>query len=316
VIERLTGLGVETIVLKGLPLIDQLYPDPAQRVLYDFDLLAREPEQARRGLEALRADGYTPVPTKNGAAVTKHLPSVWKLNGFVRRSDLFDPALPRPVELHVTLWDAHWRGLDVLQPTDLWVHSRRANVDSTPVRILSPEHTLMHLCVHLSTHLIEREARLGQALDVGRLLVHPNFRPDWERLLAAAAAANVSRLVYLALSLANSLAGAPLPPSNVMDRLRQNTPPRLAAWAERAAAADLLAMDYRRPDLHQAYALTFAAARTRREQARVLRFALLPSRSSLEQEYAARGPWVYVRHIGGRGRVYLLALAHRRAHSP
>lgn len=309
---RMTGIGVETIVLKGLPLLLRLYPDPAQRVLYDFDLLTKNIAQAQCGYNALLADGYTPVPSN--AAVNKHLPSLWRLNGFVRRGYLFDVAQPRPVELHTNLWDKEWRGLDVRPLPELWARSELVQMDGMSVPVLSREDTFLHLCVHLAVHLFERGARLGQVIDVARLLMLDGAPLDWEYTLNAGDAAHISRFVYLALRAVDLLTGAPMPPAAVLNHLRGQTPPRLQQWVEQHSAHDLLALDYRKPDLSQAYTLTFAATQSWREKASVVRFALVPSRETLAEEYGTRSPWVYARHIGGRGRMYLHSLAQRRAH--
>ncbi len=304
---------VEFIVLKGLPLVMQLYPDPAERVLYDFDLLARDESHAQRGYNALCAAGFTPVPTKTGAFVNKHLPSVWRLNGFVRRGYLFDVAQPRPVEMHVALWDSPWRGLDVLPLPDVWARRQWITLGDVSVRVMSLEDTLVHLCVHLATHLVEREARVGQALDLARWLAARAEQIDWARVIASSDCARVTRFVYLALRATHTLTGAPLPLENILNALCARTPPRLRAWVEQHGAADLLALDFRETDLSRAYALTFAATASWREKARVLRFALLPPREALEQEYGARGVWLYARHLRGRGRVYLNARRAARA---
>ncbi len=311
-LERLKRVGVECIVLKGLPLLFQLYSDPAQRVLYDFDLLVKNAAQARRGWDSLIADGFTSVPTP--AAVNKHLPSVWRLNGFVRRGYLFDVAQPRPVELHLTLWDREWRGLDVRPLPEVWAHSGQVEVEGITVRVLSPEDTLIHLCEHLATHLIERGARLGQVIDIARMLEQRGAQLSWERIVDSAEAAQVARFVYLALCAVNRLTHALLPPPAIVAALRDRTPRRLREWAEQHSAADLLALDFRQPDLSQAYMLTFAATQSWREKARVLRFAFLPSPDTLQEEYGGHGPLVYARHIGGRGRVYLNSLVQHRAH--
>lgn len=304
--------GVETIVMKGLPLLDQLYPDTAERVLYDFDLLARDEAQARRGYDRLVAAGFTLVPQKAGAVVGKHLPSVWRLNGFVRRGYLFDVMQPRPVEMHLTLWDTQWRGLDLLPLPDLWARSQQIQVGDATVQVLSREDTCVHLCVHLATHLVEREARVGQAIDIARFLRMHGTEMDWADVIRASERAHVTRFVYLALRAVNTLTGAPLPPQEIMDALRAKTPAGLRTWVEQNGARDLLAMDYRNTDLSRAYALTFAAAESWREKVRVLRFALLPPMDTLQAEYGGRGPWLYARHLEGRGRVYLAARRARQ----
>lgn len=303
---------VETIVMKGLPLLDQLYADPAERVLYDFDLLARDEPHARRGYDALLAAGFTPVPTKKGAAVEKHLPSLWRLNGFVRRGYLFDVAQPRPVEMHLSLWDTGWRGLEIQPIPHLWEQSRRVQEEGHAVRVLSLADTIVHLCVHLATHLVEREARVGQVIDIARLLDMQGTEIRWDEVIETSMQANLTRFVYLALCAVNTLTAAPLPPQGILEKLRAATPARLREWVESNGGSDLLGLDYRNTDLSRAYALTFAATQSWREKARVVRFALFPPIETLQAEYGGRGPLLYARHVQGRGRVYLAGLRGRR----
>jgi hypothetical protein len=318
--------NVETIVLKGLPLLDALYDDPAERVLYDFDLLAQDEPSARRGFDALLSAGFTRVPTKAEAFVTKHLPSVWRLDGFVRRGYLYDVAQPRPVELHLTLWDDNWRGLKIRNLDDLWQRGRgvrlnapassdartsggTGNVPDMHLRVLSDEDTLIHLSVHFATHVVEREARVGQLIDVARFMQRRGASLDWAYILRASSDARVTRFVYLALKSAHMLLGAPLPTNDVVGKLSALAPLGLRQWVEQNAANDLLEMDYRKPELKDAYALTFAATQSLAEKLGVVRFALLPPREVLAQQYnAAPNAFplpLYARHFAERGRVYL-----------
>lgn len=312
--------GVETIVLKGLPVLDALYDDPAERVLYDFDLLARNQGEAQRGYDALAAAGFTPVPTKAGALVTKHLPSLWRLDGFVRRGYLFDVAQPRPVELHLTLWDENWRGLTIRNLAELWKRSRTLTRRSdmkekvSEVSVLSDEDTMIHLAMHFSTHLVEREARVGQLLDVARMVLRRGAQLDWDYIVRASEETYTARFIYLALTMAHTAVGAPLPPEKTHSALRAQTPSKLRTYVEREATDDLFAMDYRAPDLSRAYALTFAASASLGEKMGVLHYALMPPREALAEKYhaprdAAPLP-LYARHVAERGREYINARRH------
>jgi len=79
---------------EGLPLLAQLYPDPAERVLYDFDLLARDDTQARRGYEALLSAGLRRCRPNRRREQTSAFGG--RLNGFVRRGYLLiSPSPPR-----------------------------------------------------------------------------------------------------------------------------------------------------------------------------------------------------------------------------
>jgi hypothetical protein len=60
----LTEAGVPHLILKGWSLIENLYSDPAQRVLYDHDFLVPI-HRAELGHQALRATGFRPLPGKD-----------------------------------------------------------------------------------------------------------------------------------------------------------------------------------------------------------------------------------------------------------
>lgn len=307
--------GVPQLVLKGWPLVERLYADPAERVLYDHDLLVPA-EHAAAGHAALRAAGFRPLPAKD-AWVEKHLPPLWRNAGYAWDGYLFDPLYPRPVELHIGLWETGWRGLAVRALPDPWLRAVERPVAGVPMRVLGDEDTLVHLAMHFAGHLVEREARLNQLLDVARFQTAAPL--DWNRVLALADAAGVSRFVYAALWLAHALFGAPLPP--VWPALAAAAPPQWRAWLETEGADDTLTSHYQLRGRGQDYRLTFLAAESWRERAGVLRFAALPPLGQLQAKYHLAHPWqaalAYPRHVAERVWVYARgALAGRREGAP
>ncbi|MBL8058411.1 MAG: nucleotidyltransferase family protein, partial [Anaerolineales bacterium] len=204
----LENAAVPALVLKGWPLAERLYAGPAERVLYDHDLLVA-PERAAAGHAALRAAGFTPLPAKD-EWVAKHLPPLWRNDGYRWDGYLFDPLYPRPVELHVRLWEAGWRGLRVRDLDGLWARARTRPVAGRALRVLGDEDTLIHLAMHFAGHLVEREARLNQLLDLARFQAGPPL--DWDAVVRGSAQAGVDRFVFAALWLARAIFGAPAPP--------------------------------------------------------------------------------------------------------
>lgn len=294
----LTTAGVPHLVLKGWPLVERLYSDPAQRVLYDHDFLA-PPAQAQMGQQALLAAGFRPLPSKD-AWVEKHLPPLWRNEGYVWDGYLFDPSYPRPVELHVRLWEQGWRGLHVDQLADPWAKVQTDLVAGQPMQLLSAEHTLIHLAMHFAGHLIEREARLNQLLDLARF-VQQSASLDWEQVLVQAAWARVGRFVYASLFLAHEIFGAPLPPSSIWFQLARQTPLPFQNWLVAAGSHDVLTADYRRREKGKDYQLTFLAATSLSERLGIMRFAALPPVGQLVAKYNLRyrwlGPLFYPRHV-------------------
>lgn len=307
VLALLEQAGVSALTLKGWPLVERLYADPAERVLYDHDLLVA-PGQAAAGHAALRAAGFTPLPAKD-AWVEKHLPPLWRNARYHWDGYLFDPLYPRPVELHVRLWESGWRGLAVRPLAGVWPRAQVRPVAGRPMRVLSDEDQLIHLAMHFAGHLVEREARLNQLLDLARFQALAAV--DWAAIARRAADAGVDRFVYAALWLAEALFGAPPPPAPARRALAAAAPPAFRAWLESAGVADVLTSDYRRRQAGQDYRLTFLAARSWREKVGILRFAALPPLGQLQAKYHLRHRWqaglYYPVHWAGR------ALTHWRA---
>jgi hypothetical protein len=297
--QMLAEAGVQHLVLKGWPLVEQLYSKPAQRVLYDHDFLVR------------KAQAHQAYHTKD-EWVEKHLPPLWRNNGYCWDGYLFDPLYPRPVELHLRLWEDGWRGLRVRQLADPWADSPTCHVGKARVRTLSPEKTLIHLTMHFAGHLIERDARLNQLLDLARFQQRQSANLDWSLIVRQAAQANLSRFVYAGLLLAHDIFGAPLPPESAWRLLSAKTPAGFRHWLAEQGPADVLTSDYRQIAKGKDYQLTFLAANSLGERLGVVRFAMLPPVGQLMAKYHFRrrwlGPLFYPRYLFDRLRSYAGAI--------
>jgi hypothetical protein len=300
----LEGAGVPHVVLKGWPLAERLYADPAQRYMSDQDFLVPE-DRAAAGHAALRAAGYRPLPVKD-EWIEKHLPSLWRNDGYPWSGYLYDPDYPRPAELHVRLWERGWRGLAVRDMPGLWADARTCTVAGLALQVLSDEHTAVHLAMHFAGHLVEREARLNQLLDLARLL-HTTPALDRAKVVDLAEAAGVARFVYVSIYLAHAIYGAPLPTAAAWRVMEARTPRPLQAWLAGEGVDDTLAADYRRRAKGQDYRLTFMAATSVREYLGVVRFALFPPLGQLAAKYRvprALAAFTYPRHVAERVRSY------------
>lgn len=298
----LTRAEVPHLLLKGWSLIDALYPDPAQRVLYDHDFLVPT-DRAEAGHRALRTAGFRPLPGKD-EWVEKHLPALWRNDSYEWNGYLFDPLYPRPVELHVRLWEQGWRGLQVGQLPNPWADAPTQTIAGVPMQRLADEAMLIHLAMHFAGHLVEREARLNQLLDLARLAQKVAATLDWEGVLRRAEQAQISRFVYASLFLAQRIFGSPLPPPAIWQRLAVATPPSFRAWLARDGVTDVLIGDFRRRDRGKDYQLTFLAARSMGERLGIVRFAALPPLGQLAAKYKLRrrwlGPLLYPRYVAER----------------
>lgn len=294
----LTQAEVPHVVLKGWPLVEQLYADPAERVLYDHDLLVPF-DRAEVGHQALQAAGFCPLPAKD-EWVKKHLPPLWRNDGYRWDGYLFDPHYPRPVELHLQLWEQNWRGLKVGHLAGVWAQAQTATVAGVPMQLLDKEDMLIHLAMHFAGHLVERAARLNQLLDLARF-VQQSMPLDWERIWAKISQANINRFIYASLLLAHQVFGAPLPPALIWQRLASVTPTAFRSWLLEHGPTDVLTADYRQPHKGKDYQLTFLAANSFGERLGIIRFAALPPMDQLAAKYNLRhrwlGPLLYPRHV-------------------
>ena len=279
---------VSHIILKGIPLAERLYGDLAERVIYDHDILVAA-DAAERGHRALIAAGFQPLPAKD-EWIEKHLPSVWRNDGYKWDGYLFDPHYPRPVELHVRLWEANWRGLRVRDLPDVWSDAVTRVVAGREMMILSDEDTVIHQAMHFAGHLIEREARLIQLLDLARF-VDQSRALDWQHIIRKARVAGVARFLYVSLWLAHEIFAAPHPPADAWQCLSDETPSAFRRWLVEQGVTDVLASNYRCKSKGKEYELTFLAARSLVERLGIVRFAALPPLGQLMAKYNVQNRW-------------------------
>ena len=192
VLERLSARGVAPLVLKGPALAASVYAAPALRPFHDLDLLCRVEELAAAA-ECLGALGY--VAEAHSATTQEGFHSVY-----------FHPADAAAVELHRDLLQL---GLPTRCQPALWERAQPLAVGKMRVCMLSLEHQLLHLAVHLHTHGF---SRLIWFKDLDLLLRRHQGEVDWVALHALARAEGVSLSLRHALAAVRELLGTPLPP--------------------------------------------------------------------------------------------------------
>jgi hypothetical protein len=224
---------IPVVVLKGAALLRTLYDDPAQRPLSDIDLLVDEQDVGRAGAQ-LQHIGLAPVASahadQRGPLCHIHL--------VYRRPE----ARSIPVELH-------WRLFEPYQPYvfDLAeVRARAQHLAGMPdnVFVMSPEHQLAHLCVHLERHaavfgsLVGRDdwfdllllpqglGRLMWMYDIAKYLRQQAAVIDWDRFVGSARRWAIDGQLHAVFELCRRTFGV-VPPLDVMRALDRGGP-RLA----------------------------------------------------------------------------------------
>jgi hypothetical protein len=209
VLAGLTDAGIDAMPVKGLVIAERLYGSLSLRPAADLDVLVRSADlPAAR--DVLRELGFTQRAVPGFKALTHefHDPA-WGIGTGPEHIRL---------ELHWALWSDSERRLGT---TGLWERSIPATLLDHPVRVLSPEDTLLHLAIHRTRSAL----RLRWVVDIAELLRRQGAELDWPTYLERARLAGARTASWVVLGLAHDLLGGPLPTS-VMDDLQVGLPKR------------------------------------------------------------------------------------------
>ena len=149
-IHLLASHGLDTLVLKGAALVAAGYCDAKVRPMSDFDLLVR-PEQALAAASLLEAMGWRPdAPVDRRAVAFRHAVVFHKAES--------------GCDVH---WWALWDSRDAGADRRFWDEAELASLDGVQVRVLRPEHQLLHVIVHGTRSIDTTAVRwMGDALAV------------------------------------------------------------------------------------------------------------------------------------------------------
>ena len=286
--------GVEVIVLKGGALAPTVYENPAQRPMVDLDLLVRQGQMARAGT-VLEALGYHLSGSDQDHIVAFQQRfgdgSDWQrvCEGRVTRLDL---------QFSLVGADWFWKAFPVM-PDALWEAARPLDLQGTPALQLSPEDTLIHLCLHPALHHAYVIPLIGY-VDMDRVVAASEPPLSWTLLGERAERFQVRTVVYYGLQCAHQLLGTPVP-----DEVR---------GALRPGAVQLRVLRSLAP-LTQEAVLDAAEMRWRGVR-QVLLSATLVDRvrdagSTVQRLLFPSGEWLSMRYsLESRGQVRLYRLVH------
>lgn len=187
--------SISAIPYKGPVLAASVYNNLGLREFFDLDILV-DVADVTRAAELLVANGYQYPTRLSEAQLRSYLSSGCEL--CFERDGV-------AVELHWRIAPQMY-SLPFAFP-DLWARRQTLSFGEQTIATLSPEDTLLVLCVHAMKH---NWNSLCWVMDVVELLrAEPNL--DWTATVERARAMGAERVLLLGLSLADELFSAPLP---------------------------------------------------------------------------------------------------------
>ena len=189
---------LQAIPYKGPVLAQSLYGDPGLRSFSDLDFLI-SPADFDRAKQALAEIGYVPA-----AVLTPAVERMWLRTGNERE---FDGAAGKNlVEIQWALLP-YFYAVD-LRVNDLLARSGRTVVGGCEVPCLSPEDSLLVLCLHAAKHLWTRLIWLA---DIAETLRTQSI--DYALVFSRASALGIARILAVSFWLAKNVLHAELPQS-------------------------------------------------------------------------------------------------------
>jgi hypothetical protein len=214
VLAQLAESGVDYMVVKGPALAHTVYPDPAWRAFNDLDLVVRERDWAAMH-RLLVQMGFKPeenLPQPPPKLVPQAV--LYELKYWHKEMQLL-------LEVHYD--DILNAGLASRDVEGFWQRAVLVDVESVPVKVLSLEDQLIHLCAHAHYH---GYTRLNCFSDMAFIVRDHAAQLDWEHLLEAVRIEEAHVGTYYSLRFLDQLLGVSVP-GDVLDALR---PDRFRRW--------------------------------------------------------------------------------------
>lgn len=218
VVEALNSAGVETLMLKGLPLLLTYYGNRAVRPMADLDIMVRV-AQVRTAMAVLDQHGWKRVESASDEDLV------------YRHAMLFRNATGDEIDLH---WHGLYETCDPSADHDFWNTARPLRFGAIETRQLDPTMTLLHLIVHGIRH--NPEPPIRWIADTMTVLKVEGNGVDWDRLVSVAITHRLSYRIGLGLGYLVERHGAPVPAATLR-RVRAHRP----SWLERMENTVVLA---------------------------------------------------------------------------
>lgn len=207
VLERLNQAGLDTMVVKGPAIAHTLYPKPALRPYNDLDLVVRERDWAAAH-QLLVEMGFS-----SEEDLPQPPPKLTPLD-ILYEQKYRHPETELLVEVHYD--DILNAGLAARDVEGFWHRASQIDVQGLPIKVMSLEDQLIHMCVHLHYH---GYTRLNNFSDMAFAVRDYGMKLDWERLLETVRVEGAQVGVYYSLLYLEQLLGVKVP-EGVLDALQ------------------------------------------------------------------------------------------------
>lgn len=214
VLQEMRDAGLNFLLVKGPAVAATVYPEPNLRDFNDLDIVVRERDWNRTHRLLLKL-GFFQWDEKAGKVTGQAEPPP-KLSPQMVTYELtyLNPGLELSIEVHFD--DLLNAGLASRDVEGFWQRTRWIEIEGVPVRVLSAEDQLVHLCAHLHYH---GYTRLNALTDIALMVRDHGDSLDWARVLEIVRVEEVQVGMFATLQFMSDLLNVAAPPE-VMAQLR------------------------------------------------------------------------------------------------
>lgn len=182
--------GIRTLILKGAALAQEVWGNVALRDMADIDLLVRE-EDLEKADTVLIESGY--------GYYEGYRAKEWYEENHHHLAPYNNPAKSMVIEVHRNIVKPN--GLFRINADELWERANPMSFGDIDTETLSPEDTIIHLCLHLS-YDGNFVGNIRALADICRVIEKFGDRINWDWLVEEAQRNEFARFMYYPLFLA------------------------------------------------------------------------------------------------------------------
>lgn len=215
------GDSVPVLLLKGVHLAAFVYRDISLRSMVDLDILVRKAD-LHVVARTMRKLGYTrSMEDPDHPFHVAYMDSTKTVNLEIHWDICSEPAPPT-----------------VLDIEELWRDSRLEVLKGNQIRVLRPEHLLLHICLH---DAVQHSYFFGLKTfcDIDAIIRRYREEIDWDMVVSCARQWSITKSSYLTLLLARELMDVNVPERVLAALKPRDFEPQNLSWARKAIFSPL-----------------------------------------------------------------------------